>query len=155
MVLAAPDRGELTTELVTVLAADVGRPVGDGKAPGDEQAAASYPYAIVYSIVSGPVDEATGSVTFPDREQLMSYQVSSIGLTREQADWMAHKCRRAITDGTVSPNGWRLEIGTTNTLVIDRRHNLSSGTNQEADVWRSNDRYQLMVTVRGPDAVFP
>lgn len=154
MVLAAPDHGELTTELISVLATDVGKLVGDGEAPGDPKVEPAYPYAIVYLITHGPTIGDVNVVVSPDREALFIYQVTSIGETREQADWMAHKCRRAITDTTTSPNGWRLEIGTTNTLVIDRRNNVSLGTGNEGGIWRASDRYQMMVTVRGPDAVF-
>lgn len=154
MVLAAPDKGEVTSELISVLATDTGFLIGDGEAPGPQDTEPAYPYAIVYWLTHGPTIESFEQVTFPDRHQLMVYQVTSIGETREQADWMAHKVRRAITDRTVGPNGFRLEIGTTNTLVIDRRENSSSGTGKEGELWRCSDRYQLMVTVRGPDAVF-
>lgn len=157
MVLAAPDRSEVTDALIAVLAADTGKQIGDHEAPGesdDPPTEPTLPYAIVYHITHGPTVASSEAPTMPDREQLHIYQVTCIGETREQADWLSHKCRRAITDRTINPNGWRLQIGSTNTLVIDRHNNVSVSPGREGALWRGSDRYQLMVTSRGPDAVF-
>ena len=153
MVLSAPDRGEVTTQLISVLATDTGKLIGDHQAPGDDNTPATFPYAVVYHVTHGPILGAVNSVTTPDRTQLHIYQIDSVGETRVQADWMSHKIRRAITDTTNNPNGWRVAIETTNTKVIDRTSNVSVAQGRiEGELWKTADRYQLMVTVQGPDA---
>jgi hypothetical protein len=78
---------ELTNALINILEAD-GLTVGDGIAPD-----ATPPYVVVYG---QPDDGRTGTGSDPYADVRHSYQVTSVGQYRDQAEWAADKTRAAL-----------------------------------------------------------
>ena len=88
----------LTDEILSVVATGTGRQIGDGTAP----AAPLLPYAVLYPLPSPTHD---GDLTSPDRDRGWVYQVTAVGATRDQAEWMADKVQTSMEDDTFAPVG--------------------------------------------------
>src|SRR5438270_13362963 len=92
-----PNRLPVTEGLVALLATGTGRPVGVTRAPykgTDVEHVADPPYAIVYPLPGGAV---TGSYfSHPDEEVTWVYEVTSVGIRDDQAQWMADVARQSI-----------------------------------------------------------
>lgn len=71
-----------TDALIAALQA-MGLEVGDAVAPDDTP-----PYVVVYAIPGGT---ASGTLARPDDDAELVYQVTCVGLTRQQAEWLADK----------------------------------------------------------------
>lgn len=85
----------LHTDAVIAALEAVGLTVGDATAAG-----LTPPYAVVYKIEGG---EFAGSLQDPFEDADLVYQVTSVGRTREQAEWVADKAM-VLLDG-VTVNG--------------------------------------------------
>lgn len=108
-------REEFTNAVIDLLARGTGKLVGDAKAPPLPPGMPErdfWPYCIVYSIPGG---SSSGSLADPFEDSGLVYQVTSVGRTRQQAEWMADRVRNVwlsrTTRGTfqvplVSPQGW-------------------------------------------------
>lgn len=88
----------LTDEILTVVAAATGKQLGDGTAP----ASPVFPYAVLYPL---PSPDHDGDLGTPDRDRGWLYQVTSVGATREQTQWMADEVETAMDGETFSPSG--------------------------------------------------
>ncbi len=88
--MTVPDRQLVTSALLTMLAAGTGKPVGDHKAP----LATAPPYSVLYSIPGGGFWGA--ALVGPDADADFVYQVDSVGLKRNQAEWLADRVRRSV-----------------------------------------------------------
>lgn len=87
---------DLTTAVVDALeAADL--TVGRAEAPSTVPAGAGY--VIVYPITGGTFD---GDIQFPHSEADAAYQLTSIGDTAEQCEWVADKVRTTILSATLT-----------------------------------------------------
>lgn len=83
------DPDEVIQEVVTRLAAQTGKNVGDGEATGDT----TFPYAVVYQLD----DELTdGTLGDPTAYTVWTIQVTSVGETAEQAGWMSDQVIAAL-----------------------------------------------------------
>jgi hypothetical protein len=85
MAVAADAR--VVTDAVKALLVAGGLTVGDGVAPSGNP-----PYAVVYPVfhtVTGPVGE-------PSADANRVFQVTSVGTTREQAQWVSDKAATAL-----------------------------------------------------------
>ena len=83
--------------IVTALAAGTGKPVGDGASPSG----ASVPFAVVYSI--GDVDrEAAMNELLKDGDLVTEVQVTSVGESRKQAQWMSRKIRASFVASAIT-----------------------------------------------------
>lgn len=101
------DRRPFTAAVIALLVQGTGKQVGDHEIP----VAAVYPYCIVYSSVlatNGP------PLWSPDADGDLEYQVTSVGLRRDQCEWMGDIVRRSVLSRAagqfqvpfVSPAGW-------------------------------------------------
>lgn len=87
---------ELDENLRAALASATGRPVGLVEAPIANNAAPSYPYAILYPIIGGTM---SGSWQFPEEDAVIPYQVTSVGQADDpgkasaQARWLGQRVR--------------------------------------------------------------
>lgn len=71
--------------------------VAAGLAVGDADAKGlSPPYAVVYSIPGG---EMSGNLDDPYEDAELVYQVTCVGSTREQAEWVADKALTTLVAG--------------------------------------------------------
>ncbi len=137
--------GALTDELVSDLATVTGKQAGDGTAP----AAAVLPYMVVYPI---PSTEHSGDLATPDRDRAWMYQVTSVGATREQAQWMADEVETAIEalPTTLAPAGLTVmgtETVSRGNVERDDDADLLTGPGDTATyLFYSHDTYAVYVT---------
>lgn len=142
----------VTDAVIDMLVRGTSKAVGDHQAPERPDGMVDsdfYPYSIVYNIPGGSSD---GGLGFGFEETDIIYQVTSVGLTRGQADWMADRCRLVwlarTSDGgfsvpIVSPDGW---------TVSGRmpEYGFSGGVDVEGEppfqVFSAPERYILHVT---------
>ena len=119
------------TDAVIAALEAAGLTVGDADAEG-----LTPPYAVVYKIDGG---EYEGSFENPYEDAELIYQVTCVGVTREQAEWVADKAMVLLNGLTVA----------------DRRIALVSpeggpGTRPDRDVtphvWYSTPRFRLKST---------
>ncbi len=71
------------TDAVIAALEGLGLEVGDAVAPEVDP-----PYVTVYQIPGG---RTTGTLAAPDDDAFIVYQVSCVGVSREQAEWLADK----------------------------------------------------------------
>lgn len=75
----------------------LGFPVGDNEAPPPlPSGAQDLPYCVVYSIEPEPSD---GPMNDPNADQILTYQVTTVGETREQAQALSNKVRAQMLNG--------------------------------------------------------
>lgn len=144
------NRDDFTTGVVELLERGTAKQVGDHKAPvrpvDDDD---FYPYCIVYSIPGGRL---SGSLANQHEDGELVFQVTSVGLTRRQAEWMADRvrqvwCARAVSGvfqvPFISPPGWHVS----GRIVQD---GLNGGVDTEGEppteVWSVPERFLLQVT---------
>ena len=87
----------LATDGVRAKLATFGLNVGDGQAP-----AGAPPYVVVYPIPGG---YTTGTLADLDGDAALDFQVSCVGTTREQAQWLQNKTYGLLGVGTVTIAG--------------------------------------------------
>lgn len=87
----------LYSGIISALATGTGKQVGDGAAPS----AAVLPFAVVYPI--GDVDrEAAMNELLKDGDLVTEVQVTSVGESREQAQWMSGQIREEFIASAIS-----------------------------------------------------
>lgn len=87
----------LATDAVKAKLATFGLTVGDGQAP-----ASAPPYVVVYPIAGGATSGTLGDL---DRHAELMFQVTCVGTTREQAEWLENKAMGLLGTGTVTITG--------------------------------------------------
>ena len=138
-----PDRRPVTEALVAFLATATGKPVGRATAPlGVDGTPAAPPFAVVYPLPGGdtwgPVYDA------PDAGAQLPYQVTSVGLRADQAEWLADKVRQAMLGRT---NGALTPLVVSGVTVLDRSITGYGGAVVDGDVVSVPDSYLVHVTV--------
>lgn len=139
-----PEQLPITEALVAFLAAQTGKPVGRATAPlTGAGVPAEPPYAIVYPLTGG----ATWGPTYdgPDEGADLPYQVTSVGLRQDQAEWMADKVRQAML---ARQNGsLAAQLAVPGVTVLDRAITAYGGVDREGDVVSVPDSFVVRVTV--------
>lgn len=139
-----------TDGVIDLLQRGTGRPVGDHKAPDREGRDDDdfYPYCVVYNLPGGSSD---GGLGFGYEDSTVIYQVTSVGLTRGQADWMADRVRLtwlarlgvAFQVPFLSPDGWAVSGRMPN-------YGFSGGIDSQGEppnrVYNAPERFELHVT---------
>jgi hypothetical protein len=133
MTLSITDPRTATDAVISALAS-TGKQIGDGVAPG----AAVFPYAVVTPLADvgydGPINDGQADVE-------MTWQVTSVGQNREQAQWMQDACRDALINGTLAITGRSV-------MKVD----LSGGSGVERDddfqppLFYAVDVFEIMLT---------
>lgn len=137
------ERLPVTIALVDFLAAQTGRPVGRAAAPVNvDGSPADPPYAVVWPLTGG----ATWGPTYdgPDEGADLPYQVTSVGLRDDQAEWLADRVRQAMlarSDGSLAP------LAVPGVVVLDRAITGFGGMDREGDVVSVPDSFVVRVTV--------
>lgn len=127
----------------------IGRPIGRSRVPtqvGNDQVVADLPYAILYPIRGG--DTWGAPLTTPEDSAGLRYQVTSVGLREDSAQWMADEVRQKLigcSDGGVFESS--LIVPGLN--VIMREHEgPPSGPVQEGKIWQVVEDYKVTVSLR-------
>lgn len=92
--MSLPAQREHTTAVITRLQA-LGLAVGDAQAPS----ATAPPYVVVYPITGG---RSSGVLGAPDDIAELVYQVTCVGTTRLQAQWLEDKAMGLLAGFTVT-----------------------------------------------------
>lgn len=107
--------------------------VGDAVAPGDT----TTPYAVLYPAGSGSL---IGSVRNPHEDRPGLYQITCVGLHRQEAEWLAEKLR-AVALGPLSIAGRRVLQASLETSQPVRRDDSTS-----PPLYYCADQYRLWTT---------
>jgi len=122
----------LYNAIVTRLVTQTSKPVGNAVRPDG----ATAPYAVVYPLP----DRATfGTLTDANQISLQLFQVTCVGDTMEEAQWMQQKTRLALLGWVPSVTGW-----VPNRVELDQ----GSGVIRDDDgpvVFYTTDRFSLYV----------
>lgn len=94
--------------IVTQLASSTGKNIGEAQAP----ASVVLPYAVIYPLSDEAKD---GSLSNPVEIAVWAWQVTCVGSTMDQAQWMQHKVRQALLGWTPTVAG----LGTTPVDLLD------------------------------------
>ena len=133
----------LTDDILSVVAAATGKQLGDGTAP----ATPVFPYAVLYPL---PSPDHAGDLTTPDRDRGWLYQVTSVGATREQTQWMADEIETAMAGETFNPSGitvMDVETDTRGAVTRDDDATLVTGPGDTASfLFYSVDVYEFWTT---------
>lgn len=126
----------VTAAVVAGLEAATGKNVGDAVAPDDT----TMPYAIVYRIPGGGPFSA---LDHGHQHAVVTIQVTSVGTTAVQAEWMKDKVRQAMLDLST----FTAPAGTTFAHV---NCDLDNGVNRDDDLgteplFYGLDRYRLWI----------
>ncbi len=91
----------LTDAVLTRLEAATSKAVGDGQAPADT----TRPYSVLY-----PLDDSDrdGDMIDTQRTSWFDFQVTVVGDTREQAEWLADDLRTSMLAADLTPSGFRM-----------------------------------------------
>lgn len=126
----------VTDALLTGLASDTGKNIGDSAAPSDT----TMPYAVLYRLAGGA---PFSSLDHGNQYAIVTLQVTSVGETPEQAEWMKDKVREGMLDlsNFTAPSGFRFEH-----VNLD----LDGGVNRDDDLgteplFYGVDRFRLWV----------
>jgi hypothetical protein len=92
--LSLPVVRQHTDAVIAALVAD-DLAVGDAVAP--DQAP---PYVVVYPISGGGT---TGTLATPDDDAILVYQVTCVGKSREQAEWLADRALKLLDNDLIVP----------------------------------------------------
>lgn len=98
--------------LVKLRANGEGLDVGDSEAPLNRSPL--FPYAVLYPTLSPEITEDGGTLRDPNAHRILEYQITSVGTTREQAQWCADRMRTALFATPLVVDGsfpWFIEIG--------------------------------------------
>lgn len=98
MTLTTIDNSAHTTAVVALLEG-AGFSIGDGEAPGTPSPA--FPYAVVYRL-PGTVD---GPMNDQNADGELAYQVTSVGVRRDQAEWLQGKLRDRFLNNPLTVTG--------------------------------------------------
>lgn len=87
--------------VVTRLSSETGKNIGDAEAPSD----LTLPYAVLYPLVDDDDPEMHSTLSDAHEMTVFEWQVTSIGSTRKQAQWMQQKVRAALVGWEPSVSG--------------------------------------------------
>ncbi|TQF05563.1 hypothetical protein E6W39_29205 [Kitasatospora acidiphila] len=130
------------------LASATGRSCGYGAAPlvADKPTGNTIPYCVLYPLGTAPMDGPPFGDADADAKVLV--QVTSIGSTAEQAEWMADKVRTTLLGRTVN-SGFATPITPTGFAVMGRELDKSDGISVVSGVYSYVERFALHVTTPG------
>lgn len=132
---------DLVPSVVTAIETQSSKPVGNHRVPGSVQDTPAAPFAIVYHVGGEREDTAYG---FAHDMAWVTVQVTSVGETAKQANWMADQARDAILGKTGGSYNQALSPAGLN--VCGRSLEDIAVTTFEEGVWQTTERFRLLVT---------
>lgn len=125
---------QLLTDALLVVLRATGVLVGDGVKPDG----ADRKYAVLYSLTGGVAD---GPLDGREDDFQPMYQITAVGNTRQQADWVSDKLRAVMIP-------WQGVVGTRRVLYV--RTDMSGGLQRDDDyqppLFYIADRYRVVTT---------
>ena len=101
--MAVAEIAKLFDLINSVLATETGRPIGDGAAPDDIVIPDGLPYAVVQPLPDFD-REASFAELMTEGDIVHSVQITSVGETRKQAQWMSDRIRESFIAANLT--GW-------------------------------------------------
>lgn len=133
------DNRELTTIVVDVLD-DAGLHVGRAHAPAGVPAGAGW--AVVYPLTGGLAD---GTMDNPNDDASVLYQITSVGRTAEQAEWVMDTSRVAILSGTYALNDRKVLL-----VTVDMFGGVERDDDVQPPLFYAKDRYRFLTGPESP-----
>jgi hypothetical protein len=109
------DPRPLYDAIVSRLETQTGKDIGEGVRPED----ADPPYAVVYPL---PDSSYLATLTDPHESSLQLFQVTCVGDTMDEAQWMQREAREALIGWTPTVAGWspnRIELDLGSGVIRD------------------------------------
>lgn len=128
--------------VVSAIETETSVPVGNNRLPGSNAEILSPPFAIVYHLSNAA--DVTSYTSNPWDMMWVAVQVTSVGKTANQAEWMADRCREAVLGRTAGD--WTQPIEPDGATVCGRSLFMSAGTVLEEGMWQTVEQFRLMVT---------
>lgn len=108
-------------------------PVDDGGRPEVQR------YAVLYA---APAQRTSEDLAMTAGTHVYRWQVTSVGTTAQQADWVAVRCRDVLLDRRLAADGWELGVVEhTSSSPIRRDDDIPGGV-----LFYAVDTYQLAAT---------
>lgn len=136
----------VTDTVIELLERATQKRCGDSTSPQNEDGSfVEPPYTILYTIAGGSF---SGPMYFqPEADVTLMYQVTSVGVTRKQAQWLATKVREAITGRDQFGRFVHVMFPPDGVIVMDRRsEGALGGVERESSVYVAHDTYTVETT---------
>lgn len=139
-------RRPVTQAIETLLLSETGRPGDRGEAPGPEDVSPEVPYWVLYAVPGG--ERRTGGLSLPESGGVWRYQVTSVGASVDQAEWMSDRVRTVLLSR--GPGGaWVHPLAGDGWVIWDRGEDLDGGQlTQEGRLWNVHDTLWVAVQSR-------
>lgn len=125
------------TDAVIAALEGFGLVVGDGEAPKDTEP----PYVAVYPVPGGGT---TGTLANPDDDAFLIYQITCVGVSRQQAEWLEAKALALL--GGLQVEGRRIAR-----VALDMHGGIQRDDQAEPPVFYSTPRFRLISTPGEPE----
>lgn len=106
MTYTAHDPDTLYAAVVSRVGSSTGKQVGRVQAPATK----TLPYAVVYPLADPADPDVHGVLSDPHKTTVFEWQVTSVGGTAEQAEWMQHRVRSALLGWSPTGSYGRVEL---------------------------------------------
>ena len=119
------------------LVAQSSRPVGDAEAPTDN----TRPYAVLYPLGDDPDPDTRGTLSDPVQSTVIEFQITSVGDTRQSAQFMANHAAATIV-------GWSPTVAGYSFGPISREAGADAprrDESSESTLFYQVDRYSVFV----------
>lgn len=116
-------------------------PVYDGKVPLDDQ---GRPLVQRYAVLYAAPGQRTADdlIRVAHDRYVFRWQITSVGRTAEQADWVAVRCRDAVFDEPLTATGWDLgSVEHRSSADVRRDDDIPGG-----DLFYAVDTYEVPAT---------
>jgi hypothetical protein len=143
--LSPPPRREVTRVLAATLTTVTTRTfsVADVPTPAPGQLTQTPPYGIVYPINDG---QYLGGLGAPENCAEFAFQVTSVGATSDQCEWLSDRVRGVIL-GRNADGAYDTDIPLTSPFICNYRHSLSGAGNMIRNdlMWSTTESFMLYV----------
>lgn len=133
------DRRGVTDAFLALLRTGTSKPVGDHALPDHTP---DQPFAVVYSLPGGGFDGPP--LTNPEDSSEFVYQVTSVGVTRQQAEWMADAIRRTVLARSSSGAFQVAIVSPTGVAICGRMGEAPGGVEEEGNLFSVAERFRLV-----------
>lgn len=131
----------VTASIVAALT-NAGLTVGAGVAPtgvgGDCASGTWRPWVVVYPLRGGDLD---GSIGLGQEDAAALYQLTCVGATQEQAEWVADTARTALLSASLTAPDRAVVL-----VTVDELGGSTRDDDAQPPVWFIADRYRLLTT---------
>lgn len=137
------NRAPLDAAIISLLETVTSRPVGDSQIPNENP---SFPYVVVYCSPSPRSYE--GSWEDPNDQGSVSYQVKSVGRTRDQVSKLSDRVAEAFVGHEAGKSGYQHPLVPSGLGVI-KRESVSRGAIMRTgdDLFQCDDFYEIEVSI--------